>query len=107
MTEIHEPVRMHLVVESTPAILTAICERRPAIAELVRGEWLRLAAVDPDTGQIFTFDARRGFRPYSPANPTLPAVSRSRDWYSGHDGFLPPARVGGPPLIDPRARHAS
>ena len=107
MTEIHEPVRMHLVVESTPAILTAICERRPAIAELVLGEWLRLAAVDPDTGQIFTFDARSGFRPYSPANPTLPAVSRSRDWYSGHDGFLPPARVGGPPLIDPRARHAS
>jgi len=107
MTEIHEPVRMHLVVESTPEILTAICARRPAIAELVVGEWLRLAAVDPDSGQIFTFDARAGFRPYTPSNPTLPAVSRSRDWYSGHDGFLPPAHVGGPPLVDRGARHAS
>ncbi|MBA3545578.1 MAG: DUF2309 domain-containing protein [Nannocystis sp.] len=107
MTEIHEPVRLHLVVESTPEILAAICERRPAIAELVFNEWLRLAAVDPDTGQIFTFDARSGFRPYTPANPTLPTVTRSRDWYSGHDDFLPPARVGAPPLVDPKARHAS
>lgn len=107
MTEIHEPVRMHLIVESTPEILAAICERQAGIAELVRNEWLRVATVDPDTGQISTFDARSGFRPYTPANPTLPTVSRSRDWYTGHDDSLPPARVGMPPLVDPKARHAS
>jgi hypothetical protein len=107
MTEIHEPVRLHMIVESTPEILTAICARQPIVAELVRNEWVRLSAVDPDTGQIFTFDARTGFRPYSPSNPTLPAVSRSRDWYSGHDSFLPPARVAAPPLVSSRAHHAA
>lgn len=107
MTEIHEPVRLHLIVEATPEMLTAICARQPVVAELVRNEWVRLAAVHPDTGEIFTFDARAGFRPYTPADPTLPLVSRSRDWYSGHDGFLPPAQVGAPPLPGEEARRAS
>ncbi|HEY0137526.1 MAG TPA: putative inorganic carbon transporter subunit DabA, partial [Nannocystis sp.] len=93
MTEIHEPVRLHLVVEATPEMLTQVCERQPGVAELVMGEWVRLAAVHPETRQIFTFDARHGFTPYTPQNPTLPSVSRSRDWYAGHDGFLAPIRV--------------
>jgi hypothetical protein len=76
------------------------------VAELVMGEWVRLAAVHPETRQVFTFDARHGFQPYTPENTILPSVSRSRDWYTGHADFLPPARVGGPPLIDPGARHA-
>jgi hypothetical protein len=54
------------------------------------GEWVRLAAVHPETRQIFTFDARAGFQPYTPSNPILPSVSRSRDWYSGHADFLQP-----------------
>jgi len=93
MTEIHEPVRMHLVVEATPEMLTRVCERQPEVAELVMGEWVRLAAVHPETRQIFTFDARHGFVPYTPQNPTLPSVSRSRDWYAGQAGFLSPVRV--------------
>jgi hypothetical protein len=60
MTEIHEPVRLHLIVEATPEMLTEICRRQPAVAELVMGEWVRLAAVHPETRQIFTFDARTG-----------------------------------------------
>jgi uncharacterized protein YbcC (UPF0753/DUF2309 family) len=93
MTEIHEPVRLHLIVEATPEMLTQVCERQPAVAELVRNEWVRLAAVHPDTREIYTFDARRGFELYTPQNPILPSVSRSRDWYTGHADFLPPARV--------------
>ena len=93
MTEIHEPVRLHLVVEATPEMLTQVCERQPGVAELVMGEWVRLAAVHPETRQIYTFDARHGFVPYTPHNPTLPSVSRSRDWYAGHGGFLAPIRV--------------
>lgn len=93
MTEIHEPVRLHLVVESTPEVLTAICERQPEVAQLVGNEWIRVAAIHPETRQIWTFDARTGFTPYHPTNPILPSVSRSREWYTGQDGFLPPALI--------------
>ncbi len=99
MVEIHEPVRLHIVVEATPETLTRICERQPVVAELVMNEWVRLAAVDPETRQIYTFDARRGFQPYTPQNPILPSVSRSRDWYTGHADFLAPARVASLPLL--------
>ncbi|MBZ5710360.1 DUF2309 domain-containing protein [Nannocystis pusilla] len=93
MTEIHEPVRMHLVVEATPAMLLAIAGRQPAVAELVTNEWLRLCAVDPVTREIQVFDARHGFRPHTPTNAGLPRVARSADWYTGRDNFLPPALI--------------
>ncbi|MDC0723036.1 DUF2309 domain-containing protein [Nannocystis bainbridge] len=93
MTEIHEPVRLHLVVEATPATLLAIAGRQPIVAELVTNEWLRLCAVDPDTRAIQVFDARFGFRPYTPVSAGLPRVARSGDWYAGRDGFLPPALI--------------
>lgn len=93
MTEIHEPVRLHLVVEATPATLLAIAGRQPSVAELVTKEWLRLCAVDPETREIHVFDARYGFRPYVPFNAGLPRVGRSSDWYTGRDSFLPPALI--------------
>jgi uncharacterized protein YbcC (UPF0753/DUF2309 family) len=93
MTEVHEPVRLHLVVEATPATLLAIAGRQPSVAELVTKEWLRLCAVDPETREIHVFDARYGFRPYVPFNAGLPRVGRSSDWYTGRDSFLPPALI--------------
>jgi uncharacterized protein YbcC (UPF0753/DUF2309 family) len=96
MTEVHEPVRLHLVVEAAPATLLAIAGRQPVIAELVNNEWLRLIAVDPETRAISVFDARFGFRPYTPDNEGLPRVERSVDWYHGRDGFLPPALIRPP-----------
>jgi len=93
MTEIHEPVRMHLVVEASVETLLKVVERQPALAELVKNEWIRVASVDPKTKRIHTFDARTGFRPYHPLAHDIPVVARSSDWYAGHDGCLAPARI--------------
>lgn len=93
MIEIHEPVRLQLIVEATPETLLAIAARQPAIAELVKNEWLRLSAVDPKTREVHVFDARFGFRPYRTNSAGLPKVSRSREWYEGRDNFIPPALI--------------
>lgn len=105
MIEIHEPVRLHLVVEASTDTLLGIVERQPIVAELVKNEWIRVAAVDPATRRIHTFDARTGFQPYHPSTPDIPAVARSVDWYAGHDGFLAPARIlaGGHATTGPHA----
>ncbi|MFO1419346.1 MAG: DUF2309 domain-containing protein, partial [Methylotetracoccus sp.] len=52
MIEIHEPMRLLVVVEQTPAILTAIYERQSSLRELIGNSWVQLATIDPHTGAI-------------------------------------------------------
>lgn len=92
-TEAHEPMRLQLIVESTPEALLGIVARQPTVAELVKNEWVRVATIDPVTRAMHTFDARFGFRPYRPRPVKLPVVPRSHDWYVGHDDCLRPARI--------------
>ena len=93
MTEMHEPVRLEVLVESTPEALQGILNRQPAVAELVLNEWVRVSAIDPQTRAMWTFDARFGFRPYTPNPVQLPVVARSEDWYKGRSDCVPPARI--------------
>lgn len=92
MVELHEPMRLLLIVESTPEALLGIASRQPEVAELVTKEWVQLVAVDPATGAMQVFH-RGGFAPYVPAPTTLPEVERSIDWHGRSREFLPPARV--------------
>ncbi|MCC6810325.1 MAG: DUF2309 domain-containing protein [Deltaproteobacteria bacterium] len=95
MTEIHEPMRLLLIVEAKPAVLGAIYERQPPIKELVGNGWVQLAVVDPDTRAISVFVEGQGFVDWKGTIEALPTVARSRDWYANHRDFLPPCRVTG------------
>ena len=94
MIEIHEPLRLQIVVEARTEILAAIYGRQPSLRELIGNGWVHLIAKDPDSGELSIFDPARGFVLWSsPAQP-LPERARSGDWYRGHSGPLPPARIG-------------
>jgi uncharacterized protein YbcC (UPF0753/DUF2309 family) len=94
MVEIHEPMRLLVVVEQSPDVLSAILGRQPALQELVGNAWIVLAAKDPHSGAITRYCPRRGWLPWSgPA--VLPQVARSADWFAGESGPLPPARILG------------
>lgn len=106
MIEIHEPVRLQLMIESRPEVLAQIVERQPAIAELVRHEWLCVTTIDPDTGAMMAFDPTRGFEPWQPrpdASTQVPVVQTWVDWYQGKQEFVPPARIA-PPTTATKAR---
>lgn len=92
-TEMHEPVRLEVIVEATPAVLQDILTRQSAVAELVLNEWVHVTAIDPDSHEMWTFDARFGFRRYHPQPVELPVVARSRDWYTGRSDCISPARI--------------
>ncbi|MEZ6073584.1 MAG: DUF2309 domain-containing protein [Pirellulales bacterium] len=89
MVEIHEPVRLLFVIETTPAALRRIIDDNEAIARLVDGDWVQVAVLDAKDSQILRY--RRGeFVPYEPGSRRLPIAESSLDWYGGrreHLGF--------------------
>lgn len=97
MIEVHEPVRLHVIIESTPAVLLAILERQPSLRALIGNEWVRISTLDPKTGAIATFHPGRGFSPWAPsAARPLDVVPQSYVHYAGQMGFVPPARIEAP-----------
>jgi uncharacterized protein YbcC (UPF0753/DUF2309 family) len=93
MIEIHEPMRLLIVCESTPAILDAILARQAALRELVGNAWVQLAVQDPDCGALHVFDAPQGWHEWraDPTQPPTPLIKRSHDWFAGQMEHLPPA----------------
>lgn len=92
MVEIHEPMRLLLIVEATPAALLEVAGRQAEVAELVVNEWVQLISVDPDTGAMQMFRAG-AFHPYVAGNEPLPRVKYSPEWHSQGRHHLPPALV--------------
>ena len=89
MVEIHEPVRILFVIETTPQILIGILEQNPLLSELVRNDWVQLAVLDPHSSAIQVFS-----RPVRALPARDHGVGRSSssslDWYRGwrdHLGF--------------------
>ncbi len=94
MIEIHEPVRLQIVVEARTEILAAIYGRQASLRELIGNEWVHVIAKDPDTGEFSIFDPARGFVPWTGPVRPLPVRARSGDWYRGQTEPLPPALIG-------------
>jgi len=87
MVEIHEPVRLLFVIDTSPENIERILEKNPPLATLVRGRWVQLATVDPKTSRIDLFH-QGAFVPYEPGSQSLPAAPHSQDWYRGWRGHL-------------------
>jgi len=94
MVEIHEPMRLLVVVEQTTERLTAILNRQPPLQELINNEWIILAAKSPSTVAIELYCPRRGWLPWS-GKAVLPQVGRSADWFAGESEALAPAIILG------------
>jgi hypothetical protein len=99
MVEIHEPVRLLIVIDATPEAILAAADKVAVVKNFVVRGWVQLVSWHPDTGALAVFEDG-GFRPYQPESPHLPEVERSVEWYGGQRGHLPPARVTAalPPL---------
>jgi len=92
MVEIHEPMRMLFVVETTPERMMKIVDANASLKKLVRNRWFRLATIDPDSGQVHV---RRdgGFEPLDETIERLPVALSSAEWYGGKTRHLPMAWI--------------
>jgi uncharacterized protein YbcC (UPF0753/DUF2309 family) len=96
MIEIHEAMRLLVVVEATTETLSMIYQRQPPLQELVGNAWVQLVAMDPQSGEMHLFDPSQGWLPWQAADDKpIPKVKDSEQWYLGSSEALQPA------LIDP------
>jgi uncharacterized protein YbcC (UPF0753/DUF2309 family) len=96
MIEIHEAMRLLVVVEQKTEIVTAIYRRQPPLQELIGKGWIIVAAKDPDSPAIHRFDPARGWVPWTGREPAPAEVERSIDWTAGCRDPLPPVLLRRP-----------
>ncbi len=92
MVEIHEPMRLLLIVDASPEALLAVAGRQPEVAELVGKEWVQLVSSHPVTGETAVFENGR-FVPYVALPTLLPVVERSAEWHQRTRAHVTPALV--------------
>jgi len=99
MVEIHEPMRLQILVEAKTTVLEQIYHRQESIRELVAGGWVHLSAKDPDSGEIFIFECDTGFVPWQAETKDLPVRDNSPDCYRDQTLPVAPVLIKQPPLF--------
>ena len=94
--DIHEPVRLLMVVEAPVERVKAVLERLPAVRTMVANRWIQLVACDPATGALAEqvgVDGAITFVDYEPENESIAVAASSESWFRGRRDNLPPARI--------------
>lgn len=92
MVEIHEPMRLLVIVECRPELLFAIVGSDPSLQQLVANRWITLAALDPGGATVW-LAKDGGFVAHQPVDPWIRQVPDSQSWYAGRSDYLPIACV--------------
>lgn len=96
MVEIHEPMRLQMLVEAKTSVLEGIYHRQESLRELIAGGWIHLSTKDPDSGEIYCFERGAGFVLWQAANIDLPVFENSTDCYRGQSLPVSPALIKQP-----------
>lgn len=73
MIEVHDPVRLLMIVEQDPQVVLAVISATPALYEWFINEWVHLVVYDPRTTTFFRFK-NGAFVPYTPLTGEVSAV---------------------------------
>lgn len=103
MVEIHEPLRILFVVETTPHKLEKVINASASLKQLVENRWIRLATIDPVSGRVHA-RGDSGFEEFHEALERLPVALSSHEWYAGKLQHLPMAWIQTPETVTGEAR---
>lgn len=73
MIEVHDPVRLLMIVEQDPKVVLSVISATPALYEWFINEWVHLLVYDPYTTSFFRFN-NGAFVPYIPLSGEVGAV---------------------------------
>ncbi|MBI3133893.1 MAG: DUF2309 domain-containing protein [Bacteroidetes bacterium] len=74
MIEIHDPLRLLIVVEQKPEVVLKTIRLVAATYEWFKHEWIHLVVIDPETGRVFRFLDEK-FEPYQTVSSGIASVS--------------------------------
>ncbi len=73
MTEVHDPVRLLMVIEHFPEVVVDLLKQAYEPAEWFANHWIHLVVAKPESNQLLRFDGTQ-FVPYVPLTHELPQV---------------------------------
>jgi uncharacterized protein YbcC (UPF0753/DUF2309 family) len=73
MIEVHDPIRLLIIVEHFPEVLLETIQRSPETYEWFINEWVHLVAINPETGEQHYFVEGK-FVPYTPLTKKIDVV---------------------------------
>ncbi len=93
MVEIHEAMRLQLLVEAKTSVLERIYADQESLRELIAGGWIHLSTKDPDSGEIFIFERDKGFVLWQAEAKALALCDKSPDCYRDQTLPVPPMLI--------------
>ena len=73
MIEVHDPLRLMMIVEHFPEVVLNTIQRNPVTFEWFKNDWVKLAVCNPETKEIFVFVAGEMII-YNPLNTSLDLI---------------------------------
>jgi uncharacterized protein YbcC (UPF0753/DUF2309 family) len=70
MIEVHDPVRLLIIIEHKPDVVLKTIQIAPETYEWFINEWVHLVVIDPETHDLFVFGDGK-FTPYHPLKTTI------------------------------------
>jgi uncharacterized protein len=74
MIEVHDPVRLLMIVEHFPDIVLRTIQQDKNTYEWFQNDWVHLIAIDPETQLLYQFK-NDGFIPYDPLQSTVETIA--------------------------------
>ncbi len=75
MIEVHDPVRLLVIVEHYPKVLLRVLKEAAANFSFYENEWVILVAVHPETGDLHLYKGNGNFTIYNPLLKELETIS--------------------------------
>jgi uncharacterized protein YbcC (UPF0753/DUF2309 family) len=88
MIEVHDPVRLLVIVEHHPDVVLNTLQRSPETYEWFINDWVKLVAVEPETFDLYVFD-NGAFKPYQPLRGEIKTVSDLTSLFETQEDNLP------------------
>lgn len=74
MVEVHDPVRLLIIVEHFPSVVLNAIQSTPEMYEWFINEWVHLVVINPETHALYYFK-QGAFEVYEPLTQSLPKVA--------------------------------
>jgi len=88
MIEVHDPVRLMVIVEHFPHVVLKAMSALPETYEWFKNGWVHITAVDPETGELFYFKDEE-FISYTPLQKQVHTVADVLTLAEKHQENLP------------------